>query len=164
MRKKLLYRFFEGSCSPSEIEKVRAWVSASPENEKVFFEESALFDAMQVVPYPVELPNHSPNTKWILFTRELLKIAAIILLVLSGVATWQYIDKSACAQALNTIEVPAGKSANVTLSDGSKVWLNARSTLRYPSVFEKNERNVFLEGEAYFEVSADKKNPFTVHT
>lgn len=164
MHKKLLYRFFEGSCSPSEIEKVRAWVSASPENEKVFFEESALFDAMQVVPYPVELPNHSPNTKWILFTRELLKIAAIILLVLSGVATWQYIDKSACAQALNTIEVPAGKSANVTLSDGSKVWLNARSTLRYPSVFEKNERNVFLEGEAYFEVSADKKNPFTVHT
>lgn len=48
MHKKLLYRFFEGTCEPDEIEKVRAWVDASSENRDLFFKESALFDAMQV--------------------------------------------------------------------------------------------------------------------
>lgn len=164
MRRKLLYRFFEGSCSREEIEKIRVWVNSSPENEKVFFEESALFDALQVSPYPKELFSEAPKRKSQVFMRELLKIAAIALLVFSGIEGWRYMETLDDSHAMNIIEVPAGKSANLTLSDGSKVWLNACSSLRYLSTFKKNERNVFLEGEAYFEVNADKKHPFIVHT
>ncbi len=52
-----------------------------------------------------------------------------------------------------SITTPKGGTYQVTLPDGSKVWLNANSTLRYPSRFDGHERVVFLEGEAYFDIS-----------
>ena len=63
----------------------------------------------------------------------------------------------------NRIEVPRGGEYSLTLSDGTKVWLNAESELRYPVNFKKTKRDVFLIGEAYFEVAHNKKVPFTVH-
>lgn len=63
-----------------------------------------------------------------------------------------------------TITVPAGQRAQITLADGTRVWLNAQSTLTYASNFGRKERNVELDGEAYFEVTKNKKLPFYVHT
>lgn len=63
------------------------------------------------------------------------------------------------------LEVPAGRHFQMTLSDGTKVWLNASSTLEYPASFEgKKERRVRLTGEAFFEVSRNEKCPFYVET
>lgn len=62
----------------------------------------------------------------------------------------------------NTIEVPRGGEYSLTLSDGTKVWLNADTKLRYPVRFENNRRNVYLTGEAYFEVAHNTKAPFKV--
>ncbi|MBZ4034167.1 FecR domain-containing protein [Flavobacterium sp. 17A] len=64
----------------------------------------------------------------------------------------------------NTLIVPVGGIYAVNLSDGTKVWLNSKSTLKYPVEFSGNKRNVTLEGEAYFEVSKDSHSPFTVKT
>lgn len=64
----------------------------------------------------------------------------------------------------NSLIVPVGGIYAVNLSDGTKVWLNSKSTLKYPVEFSGNTRNVTLEGEAYFEVSKDPKAPFTVKT
>lgn len=62
----------------------------------------------------------------------------------------------------NTIEAPAGGQWEVILPDKSKVWLNARSSLTYPTYFAGNERNVQLKGEAYFEIIHNEKMPFKV--
>jgi transmembrane sensor len=62
----------------------------------------------------------------------------------------------------NTIETPTGGQFKITLPDGSDVWLNAASSLTYPSRFEGNERHVELHGEAYFEIAKNKNAPFTV--
>ncbi|MDR2130782.1 MAG: DUF4974 domain-containing protein [Odoribacteraceae bacterium] len=62
----------------------------------------------------------------------------------------------------NTLKVPAGGFFPVELSDGTKIWLNASSELRYPVVFGEGERVVTLSGEAYFEVKEDAGRPFTV--
>lgn len=66
--------------------------------------------------------------------------------------------------ALNTMHVPRGGQYAVTLSDGTKVWLNSGSSLTYPEVFAGTERKVVLSGEAYFEVSKNEQQPFIVHT
>ncbi|UOE51334.1 FecR domain-containing protein [Mucilaginibacter sp. SMC90] len=64
--------------------------------------------------------------------------------------------------AFNTIETPRGGKYEIELPDGTKVWLNAASSLRYPVSFAGQSREVELTGEAYFEVAKDKTRPFTV--
>src|SRR5690606_11414510 len=64
----------------------------------------------------------------------------------------------------NTLTVPYGKRTEVVFPDGSKVWLNAGSQLTFPEIFEEEKREVYLEGEGYFEVEGDRKRPFYVHT
>ena len=60
--------------------------------------------------------------------------------------------------------IPSGQRAQVKLHDGTIIWLNANSRLRYPSQFNKRERKVELDGEAYFEVAKNKECPFIVST
>ena len=62
----------------------------------------------------------------------------------------------------NTIVVPIGKKSRLTLSDGSKVWINSGSTLTYPTIFAEGKREVVLVGEAIFEVAHNAKSPFHV--
>ncbi|WP_158085327.1 FecR family protein [Niastella vici] len=64
--------------------------------------------------------------------------------------------------AWNTLMVPAGKSYAFQLADGSKVWLNAVTEFRFPLSFTQPERKVELKGEAYFKVSHDARQPFSV--
>lgn len=68
------------------------------------------------------------------------------------------------AAAYNTIHTPKGGQYQVILPDGSKVWLNAASSLKYPEVFSGKQRSVTLTGEGYFEVAKDKSKPFYVQT
>ncbi len=71
--------------------------------------------------------------------------------------------KTAVAQPMyNTVTTPKGGQYQVVLSDGTKVWLNAASSLRFPLVFEGNERKVEMTGEVYFEVAKNAKKPFKV--
>jgi len=62
----------------------------------------------------------------------------------------------------NTLSTPKGGQYRITLQDGSKVWLNASSYIRFPTVFSDKNRTVEISGEAYFEVAKEKKRPFTV--
>jgi ferric-dicitrate binding protein FerR (iron transport regulator) len=62
----------------------------------------------------------------------------------------------------NTLSTPRSGQFKVVLSDGSKVWLNAASSIRYPVSFTGNERKVEIMGEVYFEVAKDKGKPFKV--
>lgn len=64
----------------------------------------------------------------------------------------------------HTIKVPTGGEYTLQLSDGTSVWLFSESKLRYPSVFRGKRREVYLSGEAYFDVSKDKSKPFKVKT
>lgn len=64
--------------------------------------------------------------------------------------------------SVHTLSTPVGGQYQVTLPDGSKVWLNAATTLKYPSRFAADERRVEIDGEAYFEVAKNDKQPFHV--
>lgn len=100
-------------------------------------------------------------------TRHLVGYAAAISIAV--LSTWMIMDY----QYDNTIEeqiafeefsTPAGQRAQVKLHDGTVVWLNARSRLRYPNQFSGTERKVELDGEAFFEVSRNEEAPFVVST
>jgi hypothetical protein len=64
----------------------------------------------------------------------------------------------------NELVVPYGKRSRIELSDGTKVWLNSGSVLKFPTTFTGKTRNVYLAGEMYVEVAEDLKKPFFAHT
>ena len=66
------------------------------------------------------------------------------------------------AMLYNTLTTPRGGQHQLTLADGTKVWLNAASSIRYPVAFIGSERKVEVTGEAYFEVTKDAARPFKV--
>jgi hypothetical protein len=66
--------------------------------------------------------------------------------------------------AMAQVIIPYGKRSEIILADGTKIWLNAGSTLSYPVRFTGNSREVYLSGEAFFEVSTDRSKPFYVIT
>lgn len=68
----------------------------------------------------------------------------------------------ASAAMYNTMHTPRGGQYRLSLPDGTRVWLNAASSITYPTSFSGNERRVSMSGEAYFEVSKDRKRPFLV--
>ena len=91
---------------------------------------------------------------------NLIRYAAIIVFALVG---GYFINSVSQEIALNEISVPSGNRTSVLLPDGSKVWLTNGSKLIYPERFDKKERTVQLQGEAYFTVSHNKKRPFIVN-
>lgn len=68
------------------------------------------------------------------------------------------------ANGWNTLLIPTGRDYRVVLADGSQVHLNAFSRLRFPFAFNGSSREVYLEGEAYFDIAPDPQHPFIVHT
>lgn len=74
------------------------------------------------------------------------------------------IEQTVAGEGLNRMIVPYGKRSTITLSDGTKVWLNSGSTLIFPTVFKQNMREVALVGEAFFDVKHHAKKPFIVKT
>lgn len=80
----------------------------------------------------------------------------------NGQVVYNAEDASTAGTAFNTISTPRGRQFSVVLPDGTKVWLNAASSLRYPVAFSGNTREVRITGEAYFEVAADATRPFSV--
>lgn len=79
-----------------------------------------------------------------------------------GLVVYNSRSTAVVTPGLNKVSTPRGGQYKVQLPDGSKVWLNAFSSIRFPSVFPASERRVEITGEAYFEVTRDPARPFTV--
>jgi ferric-dicitrate binding protein FerR (iron transport regulator) len=159
MNKDLLYRFFDGTATIEEEESVRNWIESSDDNYADFLRERKIYDALLLsTPSKISRQSlHQHITPWIAST-----VASIALLV---IATGLFFyTESSKSQQYNTIIVPPGQRINLILADNTNVWLNANTTFRYPSKFARKNREVFLDGEAWFDVSKNKKKPFIVKT
>lgn len=175
MELKLLHKFFEGQTNRSEEIIIKQWISQSPENKEMFLKERSLFDRIllhnqETVPVN-EMGGLSDtllkHSRMIVFLRSFGKIAAVICVIAMGITlflrSFSHQEKEDLF-ATQTISVPSGQRLNLTLPDGTNVWLNAKTTIKYPVSFNKKERLVILDGQAYFDVAKDKEVPFIVKT
>jgi ferric-dicitrate binding protein FerR (iron transport regulator) len=80
----------------------------------------------------------------------------------NGQLAYNRINQGPVEEVYNTLRTPVGGQYKIILPDGSKVWLNAASSIRFPTAFTGNERQVFIQGEAYFEVARNETKPFIV--
>ena len=166
MNKDILYKFFEGNASFEEEAAVKQWMEESAENRLAFLKERKLFDAMLLLGNEEIIKNGKKRFSINLSSlrTELIKIAAVVAITLGGSYFYYQSSLEKELMAMQTITVPAGQRINITLGDGTNVWLNARTSLSYPVKFGKNNRQVVLDGEAYFDVTKDKSKPFIVQT
>ena len=98
---------------------------------------------------------------------QLMRYAAFLtipLLLSSLILGYLYWGATDTEEKYAEVMAATGSVIRYELPDHSVVWLNSGSTLRYPTVFKKDNRNVELKGEAYFEVESDKEHPFIVKT
>ena len=165
MDKKLLQKYVEGSITAEEVETVVDWLDADEKHVKEFMTLHKLYD--------ISILNQSTQGRKkekvarTVFRRiviELLKVAAIALILFSGNFLLQKDDQMESLPSFQTLYVPAGQRAELILPDSTKVWLNANSKLVYPSSFKEGIRQVELDGEAYFDVRHNGDNPFVVRT
>lgn len=93
------------------------------------------------------------------------KIAAFLLIPIIGLGILYWVSQynQNAGQYTETI-APRGQKSQIVLADGTKVWLNSDTKIKYPGNFSKNQRDVYLDGEAFFEVSENERQPFVVHT
>lgn len=162
MDKELLYRFFEDNTSYEEEKQIRLWMEASEANRKIFMQERKIYNATLLSSPHFSGANRKERT--ITWYRIGTVAATLLLLLTSTLYIRTLIYGNNSPEEYNTLVVPAGQRINLILADNTNIWLNANSTFRYPTEFSKKERTVYLDGEAYFDVSKDDKKPFMVKT
>jgi ferric-dicitrate binding protein FerR (iron transport regulator) len=180
----LLVGYIEESLNSSDKAQVMEWIEADPENRKFhdlleeawknpgdimdLDSEKREFD-WKVVSTVMENDLKESGKRNTNFNRWWLRAAGLLLLVSS--TTVAYFIGSNKASPLsevkdhfNEIVVPMGEKSELMLSDGTRIWVNASSSIRFPGQFTAESRDIWLDGEAYFEVAGDRKHPFIVHT
>ncbi|MCD8261940.1 MAG: FecR domain-containing protein [Bacteroides sp.] len=112
-----------------------------------------------------ELNNRISRKKHKQYFISFSRYAAMIVIII--VSTWTIFNRYTLHKEnaeLTRIEVPVGQKVRLVLSDGTAVWLNSQTKIQYPASFGKEARNVYLDGEVYFEVAHNENKPFVVHT
>ena len=181
----VILKYLRNEASSEEIRQLQLWISLSEENEKNFQEIRNIWEisvpafhpeaintqnALLKVKGRIEKATAQSPKKEIrrgtTFMQYFQRIAAILILpaliALSVVILVNQDDGQRLAY--NEVMAPYGLVSAITLPDGSKVWLNAGSSLKYPTTFTGHTREVEMSGEVYFEVHADKTHPFIVNT
>lgn len=166
MDKDILQRYVEGNVSPEEIITVVDWLDADESHVREFMALHKLND-ISLLNQPDSKVDVQKKKKTITFRQigyELAKIAAILILFWGGTKLYETTSVKENVIAYQTLYVPAGQRTELILPDSTHVWLNARSKLVYPISFGKDIRQVELNGEAYFDVIHNEKQPFVVKT
>ena len=185
--KDIAIKVITGQASQEEAGLLKEWIGKSELNRLYYddlkhvwkfssiVQDSDQFDsekAWQKAWQKLHVSSDSTNTKgYRTHLTRIFRIAAVILLtfLLGGISTYVGIRKSIkpMIQAkvnMNEIVSPKGAKSQVILPDGTIAWLNAGSKLRYSQTYNNDDRDVFLEGEAYFKVMKNPLKPFIVRT
>lgn len=166
MEKETLYKYFSGLASDAEKEAIKNWLEEDQANHQILLNERKFYDALLLADDSMFVQHSAPRfiniKKWM--GMGVKWAAAVIIAFLASYTYFVSQVENYMDTAMNTVTVPYGQRVNLSLSDGTKVCLNAGTVFTYPSAFGKNTRNVELNGEAFFEVSSNKERPFIVHT
>lgn len=171
----LLEKFLKKEANREEISQLTDWFCQPGTREKLtaFYADkwdkspAALDVRMQSNMLENIRQEIKPNRrKYVLLLGKILKYAAVILVpVALGIASYFVASNAGKENSKEMIvSVDNGQKANLQLPDGTRVWLNSGSSIRYDKSYNRNDRIIALEGEAYFEVAKDKKRPFIVKT
>jgi ferric-dicitrate binding protein FerR (iron transport regulator) len=169
----MIDKYFDGELNASEKVELLKTLSTDNELKQTFIARKNL---LGLVSLSDQLDDPDENLagyerfiaklnrkKTLRLTRNIASYAAAVALLV--VSTWwitRQNTQNVHTTQYQTLYVPVGQHVNLTLQDGTAVWLNAQTTLTYPTLFTGKERRVSVDGEAYFEIAKDTQKPFIV--
>jgi transmembrane sensor len=173
----LIVKCLAGQCTSEEMQKLNHWRQADKRNDGYFEKCKALWSAGELntitfnpdvqqalykIQTRIETHEHAtvalPRLNFFYYAK---RVAAILLIgTCIGIAIYR---QTGGAASVDITEVTTDKNSKINLSDGSTIWLNTNSKMNHPQEFPSDKREVFLEGEGYFEVSKDSLRPFIIH-
>lgn len=173
-----IIRLFLGEATPDEKVFIGNWLSQSPTNRKLHndlkeiwltagvqnnTDQFNLEGTLQKLTSKLEREKNISKRKKVI--GQFLKYAAVVVLVLA-IPTAFYLGNrnETVRDSYTTITCALGDKTNMLLPDSSEVWLNSGSKLVFNNNFKNGQREVFLEGEAFFSVKNDAENPFRINT
>jgi len=177
---KLIEDYSKKNIRNEDLTDLLIWVDSSQQNQQIFRET---LKALEAADYYVNRPVHqqkswsaiqkhieknstekSPVVRRINYRNYLKIAAAIVVIALLPLLYFKQLRSEKNSVAYNEIYNPKGQKRLVTMPDGSNIYLNGDSKIRYAQDFNTGKRTVYLEGEAFFDVQHRSKQPFTVYT
>jgi len=170
----LLPRFCEGMTTAAESRLVEEWIEQDESHRKIMNQIHALYLATDTLHVMKSVDTEKAlkkvkgrmNKKRISWWEWTQRIAAMLSIPLLIAVLWMYQDKDEQQEVAQMVEIKTnpGMTTSVVLPDNTVVYLNSESSLRYPSRFVGESREVELIGEAYFDVTKDEERRFVVST
>ena len=171
-------RYIQNQANPDEAKRLSLWIKNNQEisswlEQEIIASPSVIDNDVQTrifrnIENKIDIKDRIEDVKLNQTRLQLnkwLRIAAMFILpVLTAACMYFYMARNETAPAQLVVAVERGQKANITLPDGSKVWLNSQSKLTYSTNFNIEERELQLDGEAYFEVAHNPKKPFIVRS
>lgn len=173
---KLFRKYLNGTCTPDEYRMVNEFIQ-NRGNDKLLdglmknawnsteFQgiETENVDLLGRIHHQIALKENKSSNKNLAIYRISLQIAAVLVVGLIFTSVWFYSNRVYTPEIVQNISTPLASRTSFELPDGSKVWLNAGSSISFPGKFDGKSRLVKLIGEAYFDVKSDQI-PFLVET
>ena len=163
--------------TPEEKQIFDKWISSNNENKahfndlkKIWIQSGTLseYDLIDVnaARNKVKSKIKIQSNNKLLIVRRLLRIAAVFVLAIGiGWLTYYLFEKAGSKRVIYSESVTKnGEKEQLVLSDGTEIWINSGTSLKYPEVFTGKNREVFLEGEAFFDVAHNSNKPFIITT
>ncbi len=177
---RLALKYLGGEISETEQKELFEWVFSNTANEQLFYD---IKDLWETANYESITKKIHTNQEWDKFiakaikketvnnsrkfltpqaVKKFLQIAAIVFFTFGVGFFFQKLIPA--KQEYTTLNVPYGAKTQLELADGSKIWVNSGSKLTYPTNLNEKEVNIYLEGEAYFDIAKDKGRKLNVNT
>jgi len=170
-----LTAYLNGELSASDFDEVRAWFNQSDEGKKELDQLEVIWSLAGRLNQMEKIDKQHAKTKidsrlasrknhWKVFLHSFQKVAAILIVPVLLFSAYLFFQNEKEGFTEQEFVAAYGTRSTVILPDGSKVWLNSGSKLKYGQDFNRDGRKVYLKGEAFFEVEANKSKPFDVVT
>ena len=173
----IIAKSLSGEATHEEANELNHWIGESPSNKRVFDEAKriwekshAFFSASEIVSDREKIKDQiiqqlSKPEKRVGLSVWIYRVAAILALpVMLGIGWYLGSDRNRAETAMCEVTAPKGQISKCVLADGTQIWLNAGTTIKYDASLKGSFREVKLDGEAYFKVSKNKHKPFVVTT
>jgi transmembrane sensor len=158
--KGLLQKYLDGTATSQEIQQVLRWYYSFDKKDDPSIDESELQNILQSSKHQILAATQRPKKR---LNYQWLQIAALLAICVTAALLGTYNHQPA-ETPFYQVNTGSGQRKTVTLSDGTRIWLNNTSKLKYPAKFAGNTREIELDGEAFFKVAHNPKHPFLIHT